>query len=310
MTALSDLQDLKNPYYQFLMCEVVNTDEFENTGNGPSVPSGLNWKIGGDYGQNTVCSSFGGCTSYASINGQGEGINHFNLESTDTAPQYFPGIFDWDLEMYVRFPDIPTSGEQVISSDDQYWEIKAAFTETDITITCTMEAVGFGGPIGISGTVLNDGCWHQIWWSYVPYDVGSAVLWLDGEDTEQNTFSEYENDVFSGTFPASILFGGLTGIQTTVEFTHIAFYYFTFFSDQPITSAAEHWATFVGCCGEAGITPPLRMRQRDDTFNTPRTKGRGQGSSSLQHSLRASRGSNTYLSKKSGCGCKPKIPAV
>ena len=62
------------------------------------------------------------------------------------------------------------------------------------------------------------------------------------------------------------------------------------------------------CAGS--VIPPLRMRQRDDMFNTPRTKGRGQGPSSLQHSLRASRGSNTYLSKKSDCGCKPKIPAV
>ncbi|MGW8178406.1 MAG: hypothetical protein ACWGQW_06525, partial [bacterium] len=82
--------------------------------------------------------------------------------------------------------------------------------------------------------------------------------------------------------------------------------FFTFITDTyPDRSTLRVWS-----CASAEI-PPLRMRQRNDKYNTPRAKGRGQGPSSLQFSERASRGKNTYLfDDKKDCGCQPKIPAV
>lgn len=50
---------------------------------------------------------------------------------------------------------------------------------------------------------------------------------------------------------------------------------------------------------------PLRQKQRDDYFNTPRNRGPHNAPTSRQASLRSSPGSNTYLMERAleGCGC-------
>ena len=303
MTTLSDLQDLLTPYYQWTMCEVYNDDEYENTGNGIAVPGGnLNLEIIGDFTSPTVCSNFGSCTAYSSVSGETPWVTNFRTKATDTNPEYFPGTNDWDVEMYVRFPDIPTTGYQIISSDDDYWEIKATFSASDVTITCTMEEEPFAGPATLTGTIPNDGCWHQIWWSYYPYDTEEANLYLDG--VQQDSIGvKYDNDAFLGSWPSYMYFGMLDGIQTTVQFSHMAFYYTT--GGLVASEAATHFATFEGCCDSDTEIPPLRQKQRDDSFNSPRNEvGPNAQVQSQQSSIRQSRGSNTYLYKpKKPCGC-------
>lgn len=283
------------------LCDFDPNDiELENTGT--FVLASNNY-LEGNVGGGTITDAGEVCASVTPCNGLRFTTDDplggsLKGNSSDTGAN-FPALGPWGIEVYFRLPDKPSSGQVDIITDggDDFWLRlipSGSTTVVEATIRNAVDEISTGTPdvlVTMTGSVPNDGCWHQIGWTASLGDSTTGILYLDGELADQNDdFHPY--DFSGGGLPAFLRWGaflGTTGL--TVDLTHIGVYNETISSNQII----DNWALFDGCCGREVPLRPLRQLQRDDSLNSPRVSKENNSPSSRQYSLRASAGSNTYL---------------